>query len=304
MQSATCTNLRIDSISDACVIFHAVRLKILPMVTRRLNPAERNIILPGSVYVWEEGGIHGAGMERWTDGEQILSWSSTTSQQSNAGRRWGHSRLHQGFLFYQEKATSHGVFPRGISQELLIKQTCFGIIDTAHGKRKWHLAAVVAYSTEQSVGGLNSIDNHRALQVLNMPHGKYIRNRSMKGHIFTLPYVRDVTSDPHKTSTLTRSTLSLPDIEHSLTWDGPHSAWGDHRRQAKAGTLLVPLKYLETITPPPRHPVDETALKLLGADPCSFPVSVPSHDGLTVRPNAGKRLGMTSAARGSNSLHV
>ena len=58
MQRATCTGLRIRSPSDARTLFHAVRLGILPMVTRRLDTEERSLISPGSVYVWEERGPH------------------------------------------------------------------------------------------------------------------------------------------------------------------------------------------------------------------------------------------------------
>jgi len=58
MQRATCTGIRIRSPSDARVIFHAVVLDILPMVTRRLDTEERSLISPGSVYVWEERGSH------------------------------------------------------------------------------------------------------------------------------------------------------------------------------------------------------------------------------------------------------
>jgi hypothetical protein len=58
MQRATCTGIRVRSPSDARVIFHAVYLNILPMVTRRLDNEERGLISPGSVYVWEERGAH------------------------------------------------------------------------------------------------------------------------------------------------------------------------------------------------------------------------------------------------------
>lgn len=58
MQRATCTGIRIRSPSDARVIFHAVVLNVLPMVTRRLDTEERSQIQPGSVYVWEERGPH------------------------------------------------------------------------------------------------------------------------------------------------------------------------------------------------------------------------------------------------------
>ena len=67
MQRATCTGLRIRSPSDARTIFHAVRIGILPMVTRRLDTEERSLISPGSVYVWEERGPHAelTGVSRW-----------------------------------------------------------------------------------------------------------------------------------------------------------------------------------------------------------------------------------------------
>jgi hypothetical protein len=58
MQRATCTGIRIRSPADARIIFHAVLLNILPMVTRRLDNEERGLISPGSVYVWEERGPH------------------------------------------------------------------------------------------------------------------------------------------------------------------------------------------------------------------------------------------------------
>lgn len=89
MQRATITGIRIRSPSDARVIFHAVYLNVLPMVTRRLDTEERSLISSGAVYVWEERGqhteltgvcsslrftsdtkshLHQVGIERWTDG--------------------------------------------------------------------------------------------------------------------------------------------------------------------------------------------------------------------------------------------
>lgn len=56
MQRATCMGIRVRSPADARVIFHAVFLNILPIVTRRLDNEERASISPGSVYVWEERG--------------------------------------------------------------------------------------------------------------------------------------------------------------------------------------------------------------------------------------------------------
>lgn len=47
----------------------AVRLNILPLITRRLSPAERDQLGSGNVFVWEEAEFKG-GLERWTDGRR------------------------------------------------------------------------------------------------------------------------------------------------------------------------------------------------------------------------------------------
>ncbi|KAJ7139059.1 Gti1/Pac2 family-domain-containing protein [Mycena epipterygia] len=281
MQSATCTNLRIRSPSDVRVVFHAVLLNILPMVTRRLDSEERGLIVPGSVYVWEERGAHaeitGVGIERWTD-----------------GIRWGPSRVREGFLFYHEKPPAHYVFPGGIypshrqhaSQDLLIKQTYTAFVDTPRGQRKWHL---IAYFTEESVDRLSCIDDYPTLSSLKVPHGRYKSARSVKGrpdHIFNPDDSADsgefsyVAYDAGSPSRSSRSTPSPRSIERSLTWDGPISDRKDSRRQGPIGGhrrgrslpesesgFLAPLEYLETVTPPRRHPIDETALKLFRAGP-------------------------------------
>jgi Gti1/Pac2 family transcription factor len=54
MQQPTCVKTRIRSIQDAHRIFYAVRLGYLPLVRRRLDPAERAALRSGCVYVWEE----------------------------------------------------------------------------------------------------------------------------------------------------------------------------------------------------------------------------------------------------------
>jgi len=54
MQRPTCTGMRIRTTQDAQVIFHAVHLNLLPMITRRLDNEERREIRSGCVYVWEE----------------------------------------------------------------------------------------------------------------------------------------------------------------------------------------------------------------------------------------------------------
>lgn len=56
MQPPTCTGIRIRSVHDAHVLFHAVFLDVFPMVTRRLDTEERRAVRAGNVYIWEERG--------------------------------------------------------------------------------------------------------------------------------------------------------------------------------------------------------------------------------------------------------
>ena len=76
MQPPTCTGLRVRTARDAEIIFHAVALGILPMVTRRLDSEERMSLTTGCVYVWEERTSNVSesiehGIERFTEGR---SW--------------------------------------------------------------------------------------------------------------------------------------------------------------------------------------------------------------------------------------
>ena len=72
----TCSNIRVRTARDAEIIFHAVRLGILPMVVQRLGSEERKALCSGCVYVWEErsGSLSESmeqGIEHFTEGR---SW--------------------------------------------------------------------------------------------------------------------------------------------------------------------------------------------------------------------------------------
>ena len=76
MMHPTCTDIRVRTARDAEIIFHAVRLGILPMVVQRLGSEERMALCSGCVYVWEErsGSLSESmekGIERFTEGR---SW--------------------------------------------------------------------------------------------------------------------------------------------------------------------------------------------------------------------------------------
>lgn len=74
----TCTDLYVRSTFDAQVIFHAVRLGILPITSRRLDVADRSALCSGCVYVWQQSDSDADphGIKRFTE-----------------GRRWEPSRL-------------------------------------------------------------------------------------------------------------------------------------------------------------------------------------------------------------------
>lgn len=76
---------------------------MLPLIRRRLAVSEREKLVSGNVFVWEEAGNDG-GLLRWTDGRR---WSVTHFL------RRGHflcravtrsqSRMRGDYLFYEEK---------------------------------------------------------------------------------------------------------------------------------------------------------------------------------------------------------
>lgn len=273
MQRATCTGLRIRSPADARIIFHAVQLNILPMVTRRLDNEERGMISPGCVYVWEERSPHadltGIGIERWTD-----------------GIRWGPSRVREGFLFYHEKSDIHSHIYAGSSsnhdssRSVLIKQTYTVYVDTPLGRRKWHL---IAYFTEESIDRLRSVDDFPRLASITTPFGKYKSARSGKGrpeHISSdepdipqFPQLEYVPYTPTRTEVYTpvlsaRQTTQYPITHIATPTSSPKVASASRSQSGSMSSdegpgILAPLAYLENMAPPRRHPIDEKILKLL-----------------------------------------
>ncbi|THU96745.1 hypothetical protein K435DRAFT_797078 [Dendrothele bispora CBS 962.96] len=270
MQQPTCSSLRVRSTSEAHVIFHAVSLNLLPIVSRRLDTEERRHIHSGCVYVWEERGSNaeatGLGIERWTD-----------------SIRWGPSRVKDEFLFYHERepepselelaasdsdgTASPGVYSRGLYRENLIKQTYSVFVDTRRGRRKWHL---IAYFTQNSLQYLRTIHDIPSLANLHVPPGKYKSARSAKGR------PRDSIYDPFQVNpwtgvsphnpyspvmhSITTPLLHSPSLTMMSKQEFSHNGPRSPRLRASPEKVLAPLAYLENIPPPRRHPMDEEAL--------------------------------------------
>ncbi|KAI0084936.1 Gti1/Pac2 family-domain-containing protein [Irpex rosettiformis] len=188
MQPATCNSVRVRSTADCNVIFHAVSLGILPLVSRRLSIDERRAIQSGCVFVWEERSptieAVGDGLERWTD-----------------SRRWGASRLAKDFLLYQEKLpevrdphlraamlTDFLVCCTTRHYNRLVKQTYSVWVDKPDGRRKWHLGkppiktVKFAYSSPETGHHMATVDDIPQLARLRhqVPEGRYQPARSSK----------------------------------------------------------------------------------------------------------------------------
>ncbi|PPQ66323.1 hypothetical protein CVT26_011154 [Gymnopilus dilepis] len=236
MQMPTCVQLRVRTPSDANLIFHAVHVGLLPMVTRRLDTEERRAIESGCVYVWEERGTNseatGIGIERWTDSIQ-----------------WGPSRVRDEFLYYQERKPmlaevdtasdeSDATTPGGrryFRRQTLIKQTYSVFVATTYGRRKWHL---IAYFTQETLHELYTIQNHpyySQVATLQVPPAMYTCARSSR----------------------IRPPLNPPNPFHPYS-TGPSSPGSHH--------TLAPLSYLKTLPPRRRHVVDEMALMSFNPD--------------------------------------
>ncbi|KIY44273.1 hypothetical protein FISHEDRAFT_52265, partial [Fistulina hepatica ATCC 64428] len=152
MQQPTCKNIHIRSTEDAYKIFYAIHRGLLQMVTRRLDPDERNALRSGCIYVWEERG--------WAD-----SPTSQCMEHFTEGRRWSPSRIREDFLFYYEKYTPQS-FIHSDAPEVrppcdwkpLVKQTIsvWATFSPGEPTRKWHLTA---YFTQASVDDLMTVDD-------------------------------------------------------------------------------------------------------------------------------------------------
>ncbi|KAI0066018.1 hypothetical protein BV25DRAFT_1768125, partial [Artomyces pyxidatus] len=173
MQSPSCTNVRIRSTHDVHRIFYAVYLGILPMITRRLDAKEREALVSGCCYAWEDRGPHaitGLGIERFTE-----------------GKHWSASRVREEFLFYYEKweppksrngeaSSSSTECPR--DWDPLVKQTYSVYLqDNSPHKRKWHLTA---YFTQATVDQLGTVDDIPELAGLQVPEGLFRSSRTVK----------------------------------------------------------------------------------------------------------------------------
>ncbi|KZS87644.1 hypothetical protein SISNIDRAFT_433507 [Sistotremastrum niveocremeum HHB9708] len=226
-----CTHpcLHVRDVSDACIVFEAVRRGMLPLWKRRLNPTERDSLKAGNIFVWEEAEERG-GLERWTD-----------------GRRWTQSRMRMDFLYYEEtspvssrdklgpktvRRSSDDEPPsptvsrrqdRPLRPDGLIKQTISTIVHTPGDQcpKKWHL--VTYTSLNRSASELPVIDNYDYLCEIRVPPGIFASSRGVS-------WARDRYHSP--TSSVATSTvkseggdIDVPQYSRSPGVATPHDSY-------------------------------------------------------------------------------
>lgn len=212
--STTHPALHLRDARDAHIVFEAVRLNILPLITRRLTTTERDQLTSGNVFVWEEAEHKQGGLERWTD-----------------GRRWSQSRMRGDYLFYEEKIEttpeekeakaarrarrtldpfSYQPAPtrrqdRPSKPDGLTKQTYSTHVHVSDSEppRKWH---IVAYFSGEDYTCLPVVDNYEYLRTIRIPEGIY---SSARGNL----------------NKIQRSLPGADEPDHRRSHSGDHPSW-------------------------------------------------------------------------------
>ncbi|KAJ7625873.1 Gti1/Pac2 family-domain-containing protein [Roridomyces roridus] len=176
--------LHIRHADDVLVILEAVRQGILPLVTQRLGPGERDALKSGNVFVWEEDQREG-GLVRWTD-----------------GRKWSQSKVCGDCLLYHEKVditdqereakakrrverifnpgTAIPPPPRNLrpsKSDGLTKQTYSFLVQLPGSShtRRWH---TVSYTLWSERGSLPVIGDYPELRNIRIPGGVFTRSKA------------------------------------------------------------------------------------------------------------------------------
>ncbi|KAF9653976.1 hypothetical protein BDM02DRAFT_3152900 [Thelephora ganbajun] len=256
MQIPTCTGIRIRSARDANILFHAVALNLLPLITRRLDEAERLQVRSGCVYVWEERNpsyfdFNGQEMKRFTE-----------------GRSWGPSKARDEFLFYYEK--ENGIKSQMVermksgprsTRTQLVKQTYSVNVHSPNSPnvRKWHLNA---YYCADEVEELATVDDVPVLNNLQVPHDLYTCARTSRAREAAIrshnnPGIRGNREPPRN-----HPPFPYPRPEDLERHSSSGSDSSGRERSSSPDPSLAPLEYLESLPRLGRHPMDDRALRL------------------------------------------
>ncbi|CAE6398538.1 unnamed protein product [Rhizoctonia solani] len=263
---ATHQRLHIRTARDAHMVFEAVRLGVLPMVTQRLSVVDCELLQPGQVYCWEQENGE-TGIERWTD-----------------GRRWGASRARENFLFYIEGQTTSEQkegcpssddyqiphdqrAPWDFRQDKIssgfTKQTysAWVKLSPVHQPRRWNLTA---YFSGEDYLTLPTVDNDPIFLRFGIPPGMYTTVGSLLKKSERRMASTDSSEVSHPQTRLTDHSahqILLNYNEHVLHAPRPRNSLSsdpdqDHHNPPKADNQDAPA------SPLPRSPEDQRALSM------------------------------------------
>ncbi|KAI5956360.1 PTH2 [Candida jiufengensis] len=154
---------RIYSILDALLLIEACRLKMIPIINRRLTILERSkFIKPNTIFIWNETSC---GMKRWTD-----------------GKIWSASKVYNGnFLQYKEL----NKFTKKEENNGLIKQS-FSL--TTKTNQRYHLISYFknSYQGDNLMNNNQSLDFSENLNLVNIPsHDTRLKNLKLSDKIYS-----------------------------------------------------------------------------------------------------------------------
>ncbi|KAI0289261.1 Gti1/Pac2 family-domain-containing protein [Russula brevipes] len=260
---------------DAHIILEAVRLNVLPLITRRLSSTEREQLCSGNVFVWEEAEFKG-GLERWTD-----------------GRRWK-SRMRGDYLFYEEKLEvtqeerdlkaarrarraldplsvppltnrrqDRPSKPNGLTKQTFSTQV---YLPGASAPHKWH---IVAYFSGNDYTRLQTIDDIEQLRNIRVPHGIYVSSKGSYKRADTFP--------------------CEPDDDESIYSSGRSSLPG-RPGSSSSNVMLVPaqpyMRNAQTVVTRPQSPLSGNLPRLSSVVGHAPPLPVGGPGSPTSRPYA------------------
>ncbi|PPQ74750.1 hypothetical protein CVT24_003857 [Panaeolus cyanescens] len=229
-QPPTLYGYQVHKIEEALIVFHAVYLGILNMVSRRLDTEERRHIQPGCIYVWEERGqgpeTTGVGIERWTDSIS-----------------WGPSRVRDEFLYYQERRTPiHDHIEFSSDSDTATYAHCLLL-------RLRALSENFGYLTQEEQPHLYTVWDHPQLSRIRVPAGMYRSART--------PRRSSRTQQARLEATLRVAMANIEnEQQETISEERPMLP----NRNANVHPVLAPLEFLTTLCPPRRHIIDEMAL--------------------------------------------
>ncbi|KAF8466805.1 hypothetical protein DFH94DRAFT_817846 [Russula ochroleuca] len=187
LEFTTHPSLHIRDARDAHIILEAVRLNILPLITRRLSSTEREQLSSGNVFVWEEAEFKG-GLERSQSrmrGDYLFYEEKLEATQEErdlkAARRARRALDPLSVPPLTNRRQDRPSKPNGLTKQTFSTQV---YLPGAHAPRKWH---IVAYFSGNDYTRLQTIDDIEQLRNIRVPHGIYVSSKGSYKRADTFP---------------------------------------------------------------------------------------------------------------------